>query len=223
MKTLLSQRIRRVTMDNNLNSDGQKKLMDSINQLSDESGHNGETFSLIGLPVVKQQINTSLISDMTILAPIVGFLIILVLAFSFKKIAGVLLPLITLFFSASIVVALMIIFDITFTMATMLVPVLLLIVASAYAIHVMSHFYEELLETDGPLSFDEVSSIISSVIKKNRMPIILAGITTAAGFIAQLTSPLSPFRMFGLLSAFGVVISQFASLFLLPFSHFLFS
>ena len=205
-----------VTMDNNLNSDDQKKLMDSINQLSAESGHNGETFSLIGLPVVKQQINTSLVSDMTILAPIVGFLIILVLAFSFKKIAGVLLPLITLFFSASIVVALMIIFDITFTMATMLVPVLLLIVASAYAIHVMSHFYEELLVTDGPLSFDEVSSIISSVIKKNRMPIILAGITTAAGFIAQLTSPLSPFRMFGLLSAFGVVVSQFASLFLLP-------
>jgi len=110
----------------------------------------------------------------------------------------------------------MIIFDITFTMATMLVPVLLLIVASAYAIHVMSHFYEELLETEGDISFNDVSTIISSVIKKNRMPIILAGITTAAGFIAQLTSPLSPFRMFGLLSAFGVVISQFAALFLLP-------
>ncbi len=205
-----------VTMEKDLDATSQKELMDAINTLSVESEHNGETFTLIGLPVVKQQINESLISDMIILAPIVGFLIILVLVFSFKKIAGVILPLVTLFFSASIVVAIMIIFNITFTMATMLVPVLLLIVASAYAIHVMSHFYEELLEEEKDLSFEKVSSIISSVIKKNRMPIILAGITTAAGFVAQLTSPLSPFRMFGLLSAFGVVISQFASLFLLP-------
>ena len=205
-----------VTMNNKLDSDMQKKLMDSIKELSIESKNNGETFTLIGLPVVKQQINSSLVSDMIILSPIVGFLIILVLIFSFKKLAGVILPLITLFFSASLVVGIMIIFNITFTMATMLVPVLLLIVASAYAIHVMSHFYEELLETNEDLSFNQISSIISSVIKKNKKPIILAGITTAAGFIAQLTSPLSPFRMFGLLSAFGVIISQGASLFLLP-------
>ena len=205
-----------VTMDKKLDSTLQKNLMDSIKTLSIESKNNGETFILIGLPVVKQQINESLVSDMIILAPIVGFLIILVLIFSFKKLAGVILPLITLFFSASLVVGIMIIFDITFTMATMLVPVLLLIVASAYAIHVMSHFYEELLETDDDVSFNQISSIISSVIKKNKKPIILAGITTAAGFIAQLTSPLAPFRMFGLLSAFGVIISQGASLFLLP-------
>jgi predicted RND superfamily exporter protein len=36
------------------------------------------------------------------------------------------------------------------------------------------------------------------------MPIIMAGATTAAGFIAQFTSPLEPFRTFGLLSAVGV-------------------
>ncbi|NCB01228.1 MAG: hypothetical protein EOM67_03555 [Spirochaetia bacterium] len=205
-----------VTMEKELPASDQKELMDSINALSTKSNNNGETFTLIGLPVVKQQINESLVSDMIILAPIVGLLIIMVLFFSFRKIVGVILPLITIFFSASIVVALMIIFNITFTMATMLVPVLLLIVASAYAIHVMSHFYEEILEKDGDVSYEEIGLTISSVIKKNKMPIILAGITTAAGFVAQLTSPLSPFRMFGLLSAFGVVISQIASLILLP-------
>jgi hypothetical protein len=205
-----------ITMEKNLEYPKQKAIMDSINTLIVDVNHNDESFIFIGLPVVKQQINESLVSDMVRLSPIVGFLIILVLALTLKKLSGVILPLITLFLSASYVVGLMIIFDITFTMATMLVPVLLLIVASAYAIHVMSHFYEELLDTNEDISYNKITSIISSVITKNRMPIILAGITTAAGFLAQLTSPLSPFRVFGLLSAFGVIISQFASLFLLP-------
>ena len=205
-----------VTMEKDLAVNTQNKLLNSIKSLTTKSTSNGETFIIIGLPVVKQQINESLVSDLIILAPIVGFLIIIVLLLSFRKLSGVILPLITLFFSASVVVGIMILFNITFTMATMLVPVLLLIIASAYAIHVMSHFYEELLEKDEDLSFNQISSIINSVIKKNRMPIILAGITTAAGFIAQLTSPLYPFKMFGLLSAFGVIISQASSLFLLP-------
>ncbi len=205
-----------VTMNRGLDSTAQKELMDTIRTLSIDSNHNKENFTLIGLPVVKQQINKSLVSDMVILAPIVGFLIVLVLLFSFKKITGIILPLITIIFSASIVISMMFLFTITFTMATMLVPVILLIVASAYAIHVMSHFYEEIVTKAGAVSFEEVCITLSSVIKKNRMPIILAGITTAAGFIAQLTSPLLPFRMFGLLSAFGVIISQFAALILLP-------
>lgn len=205
-----------ITMDSKLEYPEQKAIMDSIKDLTLTSKSEDTSFIFIGLPVVKQQINESLVNDMIKLAPIVLALIILVLSLTLKKFSGVLLPLITLFISASYVVGLMILFDITFTMATMLVPVLLLIVASAYSIHVISHFYDELLSTKGDVSFNEIALIISSVIKRNRRPIILAGITTAAGFLAQLTSPLSPFRVFGILSAFGVIISQFASLFILP-------
>ena len=110
----------------------------------------------------------------------------------------------------------MAILQITFTMATMLVPVLLLIVGSAYAIHVMSHFYAEIALTKGAVSYDDTVQIIDMVLKRNTLPIIMAGATTAAGFIAQLTSPLGPFRTFGLLSAVGVVLSQLSSLYLLP-------
>jgi predicted RND superfamily exporter protein len=205
-----------ITMEKDLEYPKQKAIMNSIKSLTIENNNSDESFIFIGLPVVKQQINESLVSDMIRLSPIVGVLIILVLSLTLKKLSGVILPLITLFLSASYVVGLMIIFKITFTMATMLVPVLLLIVASAYAIHVMSHFYEEILESEDDVSSEKITSIISSVISKNRKPIILAGLTTAAGFLAQLTSPLSPFRTFGLLSAFGVIISQIASLFLLP-------
>ena len=191
-------------------------LLDQIGDLVDSVEHDQETFSIIGLPVVKQQINRSLMSDMSILVPIVGLLIILVLFFSFRRVAGIFLPLVGLVLSASITIGIMAILDITFTMATMLVPVLLLIVGSAYAIHVMSHFYEEVALLNRNLNPNETRIIIGEILHRNRLPIIMAGATTAAGFIAQFTSPLAPFRTFGLLSAIGVVLSQLSSLYLLP-------
>jgi predicted RND superfamily exporter protein len=157
-----------------------------------------------------------LIKDVASLAPIVGLLIILVLLFSFRKLSGVILPLVGLVISAAISLGIMAIFNITVTMATMLVPVLLLIVGSAYAIHIMSHFYEEIVLFHGVINVQQTHQTISMVVKRNRIPIIMAGATTAAGFIAQFTSPLEPFRTFGLLSAIGVVLSQISSLYLLP-------
>ncbi|MFA7671431.1 MAG: MMPL family transporter, partial [Sphaerochaetaceae bacterium] len=173
-------------------------------------------FSIIGLPVVKQQINRSLLKDIAILGPIVGLLIVFVLLFSFRRLAGIVLPLAGLLISASIAIGVMAVLKITFTMATMLVPVLLLIVGSAYAIHVMSHFYAEMGNFNSFVSREQTSKIIDLVLERNKLPIIMAGATTVAGFIAQLASPLGPFRTFGLLSALGVVLSQFGSLYLLP-------
>jgi predicted RND superfamily exporter protein len=199
-----------------LGQDGQDAILNSLKNVVDSSPHDSLEFSYVGLPVVKKQINESLMSDMAILAPIVGLLIILVLLFSFRRLAGIALPIIGLAISASVTVGIMALFNITFTMATMLVPVLLLIVGSAYVIHVMSHFYGEVALANRALSRDETRVMIHEVIKRNRMPIVMAGATTAAGFIAQFTSPLGPFRTFGLLSAIGVVLSQLSSLYLLP-------
>ena len=106
--------------------------------------------------------------------------------------------------------------QLTFTMATMLVPVLLLIVGSAYTIHILSHFYEEASNSVEGQTREGRERIITTVVKRNRNPLIMAGATTAAGFLAQLTSPLAPFRTFGLLCAIGVVLSQLSALYLLP-------
>lgn len=199
-----------------LPQEGEDTVLDRITAIIASTPSDGTEFSIVGLPVVKNQINQSLVSDMAVLAPIAGLLIILVLFLAFRRLAGVLLPLVGLVISACITVGIMALFDITFTMATMLVPVLLLIVGSAYAIHVMSHFYEEVARRKCQLDPAETRQVIDEVLHRNRMPIIMAGATTAAGFLAQLASPLAPFRTFGSLSVVGVVLSQLSSLYLLP-------
>ena len=176
----------------------------------------GLNVSMIGLPVVTDAIEQSLIADLAILAPIVGLLIIIILLLSFGRFRAVILSLFCLLVSASLMLGLMAVLQLTFTMATMLVPVLLLIVGSAYTIHILSHFYEEASNSVEGQTREGRERIITTVVKRNRNPLIMAGATTAAGFLAQLTSPLAPFRTFGLLCAIGVVLSQLSALYLLP-------
>ncbi len=172
--------------------------------------------SMIGLPVVTDAIEQSLLTDLAILAPIVGLLIIIILLLSFGRFRAVILSLFCLLVSASLMLGLMAVLQLTFTMATMLVPVLLLIVGSAYTIHILSHFYEEASASPEGQTREGREKIITTVVTRNRNPLIMAGATTAAGFLAQLTSPLAPFRTFGLLCAIGVVLSQLSALYLLP-------
>ena len=165
--------------------------------------------SILGLPVVTEQIRISLLADLAFLVPIVATLIMLILYLFLKSLKATLLCLVPLIFSSSLTLGIMSITGITFTMATMLVPVLLLIVGSAYTIHIFSHFFEEYEELG-------VEPALAKVVKRNTYPILAAAATTAFGFLAQLSSPLLPFRTFGLLSFIGVVICAASSLILLP-------
>lgn len=165
--------------------------------------------SILGLPAVTEAISESLLSDLGILIPIVATLIILILYYFLRSFKATLLSLVPLIFSSSVALGIMAIANITFTMATMLVPVLLLIVGSAYTIHIFSHFFQN--QDTGT-----IEEVLKTVVKRNTYPIIAAAATTAFGFLAQLSSPLGPFRVFGLLSFVGVVVCAFSSLVLLP-------
>ncbi|NLZ76450.1 MAG: MMPL family transporter [Spirochaetales bacterium] len=165
--------------------------------------------SILGLPAVTEAISESLLSDLGILVPIVATLIILILYYFLRSFKATLLSLVPLIFSSSVALGIMAVAKITFTMATMLVPVLLLIVGSAYTIHIFSHFFQN-------RDTGTIEEVLRVVVKRNTYPIIAAAATTAFGFLAQLSSPLEPFRIFGLLSFIGVVVCAFSSLVLLP-------
>jgi predicted RND superfamily exporter protein len=182
-------------------------LLQSIRSLLDQT--EGVSASVLGLPVVTEEIRLSLLRDLGFLVPIVATLIIIILYVFLRSVKATILSLVPLIFSSSLALGIMALFNITFTMATMLVPVLLLIVGSAYTIHIFSHFFEDYKGGDP-------APILRVVVRRNVYPIAAAAATTASGFLAQLSSPLGPFRTFGVLSFFGVVICAASSLVLLP-------
>jgi predicted RND superfamily exporter protein len=193
-----------------------KAVYEQIKELAAEYESSNLSFPIAGLPVVTEEISRSIMSDLYWLIPAAAGLILGILFLSFRKLEGVLFPLLGLAVGVVWVMGIIGFLNITFTMATLLVPVLLLVVGSAYGIHVMSHFYEGISQKTGFLDYENVSSVIGKSLKTTVTPVILAGLTTAGGFLSLVSSPLGPFRIFGILSAVGVICSQLASLVLIP-------
>ena len=193
-----------------------KEIYEQILELTEEYKSANLSFPVAGLPMINEEISRSIMSDLTWLIPVAALLILGILYLSFKRLEGVLFPLVGLAVAAVWVMGLIGFLGVTFTMATLLVPVLLLVVGSAYGIHVMSHFYEDIDHQSGFLDYKAVRVIINKSLKTILVPVIMAGLTTAGGFVSLVSSPLGPFRTFGVLSAVGVVFSQLVSLVLIP-------
>lgn len=192
------------------------QLYEVIKNLSNRYKSANITFPVAGLPVINEEISRSIVSDLFWLIPVASILILLILFVSFKRWEGVIFPMIGLLIANILVMGIIGFLQVTFTMSTTLVPVLLLVVGSAYGIHVMSHFYEELKHCTGYISYSQITEISKKCVSTIFIPVLLAGLTTAGGFVSLVSSPLGPFRAFGVLSAVGVFCSQFSSLVLIP-------
>ena len=88
----------------------------------------------------------------------------------------------------------------------MLYEVITIAVGSAYGIHVVNHYYEDLRSVAGELTAEAHRDLIARSVKKMVAPVALAGITTIAGFISTVTSPIVPLKTFAIFSAVGVIV-----------------
>ncbi len=195
---------------------GLSEIYDHMRRLVVEHQSANVAMHTSGAQAYEEEIRNNVARDVIYLIPTAAALIILVLWLSFRRFLGVLFPMIGIAVAGVWVVGIVGMLGITFTMATLLVPVLLLVVGSAYGIHVMQHFYEDLSRETGFVSYERLREIVSGGVGTVRTPVLMAGVTTAAGFIAQLSSPLGPFRVFGLLSAAGIAAALLTSLLLIP-------
>ncbi len=205
-----------VQPDEGSNDERSEEIYRVMEQLVQANVSPDLNFVLAGLPIIKSEINRSVLSDIFWLIPIAALIILAILWGAFRRWEGVVFPLLCLLMAMLWCLGLIGLLGITFTMATLLVPVLLLVVGSAYGIHLLSHFFHEVTQQKGFLDISAVNWIIQRNQQQIVRPILLAGMTTAGGFLALLSSPLGPFRMFGLLSAVGIGFSLLASLVGIP-------
>jgi len=149
-------------------------------------------------------------SDLIKLVPLVVLLVMGVLLMSFKSLRGVFLPLSCVLISSIWVLGFMSLLKIPLTIASDAMPILLVAVGSAYGIHMVSKYNEDILH--GESKIQGIKKALSEV----GFPIFLAGITTVIGFLAFLTSKLSLIREFGVFTAMGVMFAIIISVTFLP-------
>ena len=207
-----------VTMDVSSDDAGSPavvKAFEDVRRLAKEGGFEDTRIHITGLPVFSAVVNEAMSKDLRFLIPLVVFAVLFVLFLSFRKIGGIILPILTVAISATWAIGLMSLLGYKLSIITTVLPVILVAVGSAYCIHVVSHYYDEVAGKRN-LTKEEHERIIFMVLRKYGKPVFLAAFTDGTGFLALCFTPVVPIHEFGLFSTFGIFVAFLVAMTLIP-------
>lgn len=162
-----------------------------------------------GMPHTLFELSNIILRDIKSIVPFAFILISLVLLTGFRRIRGVLLPMITVLIAIIWMMGLIAMLGFEITMLTNIIPVILLAVGSAYAIHVVNAVLTEQQQNPENALRRAVSYII--------VPVFLASATTILGFLSFIAgSYLVMIREFGIFSAIGILFAMILSVTFIP-------
>ncbi len=167
-------------------------------------------FYVAGQPVVFGIFTEMMEKDMKKLIPLAVFVVLIILWISFRSLRGVIIPSVTVIMSVLWTLGLMAFIGIPFTISTSILPIILLAVGTAYGIHLLNRYYEDTKASDDRLE------IVQTSVTNVGVAIVMAAVTTMAGFSSLTSSSLTMIKHFGIFSAVGVGVALILTLTLTP-------
>ncbi|RMF11616.1 MAG: RND family transporter [Candidatus Dadabacteria bacterium] len=169
-----------------------------------------EKLLVTGRPIIEGVFGIYMPQDMQRMQPLIIGLLVLLLALSFRNVRGVVLPLASVVLAEIWMVGTMAAAGVPFYTVTSMLPVLILAVGIAYAVHLVTH-----AQVDLGRHPDKQEALVTTM-NGLWMPMLMTTLTTAAGFLSMLTSELVPMRWFGVFAAIGVSYAFIISFLLIP-------
>ncbi|UTY34533.1 efflux RND transporter permease subunit [Treponema putidum] len=170
---------------------------------------------LTGTPIFNEIVNEATAHDLSFLIPLVIVVVVGVLFLSFRRFTGVFLPLLTVICSVIWALGAMALFNVPLSILSTILPIILIAVGSAYGIHVINHYYDEVVQDDS-ISKEEHKNQVVKALSEVIRPVFLAALTTFAGFVSFCFTSVVPIFEFGIFSSFGVAAAFLISITLIP-------
>ncbi len=185
------------------------EVAEDIKDLTETSRGDYEVF-YSGFPLQMVELNRAIGNDLKTLIPIVIAVILMVLYFSFKTLRGVICPLSIVIISTIWTMGLMGYTNTPLSILSNVIPVILLALGTAYGIHFLSRYYEDINSESTKIKD------IKKTVRHIGIPILLTAVTTIAGFLSFTGAYIKAISEFGIYTAFGVLIAMILSLTFLP-------
>jgi len=178
----------------------------------------GNEVHVAGEGAISGYLATYIDRDATRLNPLAAVIITIVLVIAFRTFIGALLPNIIVLGTLAATFGSMAAFGVSFYVITNGLATILIGIAVADSIHIMSQVYEERArDPDLSASRQGRRKIAQRAMSRMWKPITLTTITTIAGFAGLwLGAAMPPMKFFGLFAAIGVAAAWVYSIFLLP-------
>lgn len=188
------------------------RVIDAVEEILQEEKGRLSAYQ-IGMPLVSQALASYTQSDFFRLPPITFLLIALVLLASFKRALGVLVPVGTVMISLIWTFGLMAWTATPLSMLTMIVPVFLIAVGTAYCMYIFTEYLFRAKEMGSP------AEAAHSTFVALALPTSLAVGTTIIGLGSLLVNRISAIREFAFFSCFSMLTMLVMMLAFLPAIH----
>jgi len=169
-----------------------------------------------GTPLVKVALNRTLLADLLRTLPLVFVAAAAVLAVGFRSLSGVAVPLLTIAVALVWTLGLTAWSGWSLNLVTAIVPPLVVTVGFAYAIHVMAEYDAVLRRRAAGAPIVHRTPLVRQALGEVGIPVVITGITTAAGFLSVAVNDMAAIREFGYLAVVGVAAAVLASLTFAP-------
>lgn len=183
------------------------------------AGYHQDDFQiyLAGSPVVTETLKSSMTSSMARFVVMAISTIALILFLMFRRVSGVILPLLTVLMTVISTVGLMSHMGIAIKLPTQILPSFLLAVGVGASVHLLSIFYQRLQHNqNSDLMEGGAEEAMGYASGHSGLPILMTSLTTAAGLASFAGSDVAPVSELGIFAAIGVMISFIYTLILTP-------
>ena len=164
----------------------------------------------IGMPLVSEALAKFTEKDFTRLPPITFLLIAMILFCLFRKLRYIFIPLTCVGLALTWTFGFMALLGIPLSMLTMMVPVFLIAVGTAYCLHIISEYIACQEGSDSP------ADVTTRTFSYIAFPTFLAVLTTIIGLGSLFINRITMIREFALFSCFGMVSILIIALTFLP-------
>jgi hydrophobe/amphiphile efflux-3 (HAE3) family protein len=215
-----------IFVDNMVSADGKVTALAVILKETDEFGPVSESVEeclqafrdpqrplqiyQVGNPVVSHALTEYTEKDLKRLPLVTMSVMLVVLLFCFRNLRGAAIPLAAVSLTLIWTLGLMGLANVALSIATMITPTLLIAVGSAYAMHIMAAYFDEVKRQD-----DHHRAIITALTRVG-LPSIFVVLTTIVGLASLLLSKIAVIKEFAAYSCIGLFFVLLIQLTFIP-------
>lgn len=166
--------------------------------------------SYAGSPVIIDSLKRSLQKDMRKFTVLAIGIIVIILAFIFRRFSGVFIPLVIVILSLLSTLGAMSAFGVAIKLPTQILPSFLLAVGVAACVHLLALFYR-----DYDVNNDKKQAI-SHALGHSGLAITMASLTTSAGLLSFASAEVAPIADLGRFAGLGVLLALLYTIVLTP-------
>jgi hypothetical protein len=165
---------------------------------------------MAGAPPMQNSVATTMANDLQRFVVAMIGTIMVVLFVMFRRLSGVLLPLMVVILALLSTVGALAASGTKLMPPTQVLPTFLLAVGIGAAVHILKIFYLRFDAGDSPVD------AIAYAMRHSGLPVIMTALTTAGGLLSFMAAPLTPIRDLGIFAPFGIMMAVIYCLVLLP-------